>query len=114
VEICGLGYENFKDEKPEYFWQLISNAILTNSEQMQLIVYLPYDTTIPEIREMADNYSEFDQYKYRFISECAIDELAYQPKERSSYQDLYTFTFEALQSDKDFLTEKVKKAIEVL
>ena len=98
--------EYFKNEKPEYYWQLVSNSILTNSQFAELIVYCPYEANLTDIRIFAENYDGLDQYKYRFIVESSNDELPYLPEE-SPCIDLNIFRFEVPQSDKDLLISKI-------
>lgn len=116
VKNLTAGYDSFKKEHPDYFWQLISNAILLDVSNIELIVYLPYFNELEAIAEMAEEYSEPDQYKYRFIAECARNspyELAWQSND-SEMSNLYRFKFEAKQEDKDFLTERIQKANDLL
>ena len=108
VEACSLGYEEFKKESPEYFWQLISNAILTDSKKIELIVYCPYLEDLQEIRILAS-----DNLDYKFLDYADNDELPYLIK-GNHFKDLNIFEFDIEQKDIDFLTEKVSKAVELL
>lgn len=103
--------EHFKKNDPEKYWQLVSNACILEYNFIEAIPYMPYESELPEIREMAETYDGYDQYKYRFIYEVDKSELPYLPND-SGYKNLYVFRFEVPQSDKDFLTERVKMAIE--
>lgn len=108
VQACSNGYESFKKESPEYFWQLISNAILTNSKKIELIVYCPYLEDLEQIRNLAS-----DDLDYNFLNYMDNEELPYLIKD-SHFYDLNKFEFDIEQSDIDFLTDRVKKAVEML
>lgn len=111
-EYCS-GCDHFKKEDPEKYWQLVSNACLLGCKYIEAIVYMPYESELLEIRESASEYDNFDQYKYRFITEVGKSELAYLP-DNSQYKNLNIFRFEVPESDKEALTERVKQAIKLL
>ena len=100
----------FKSEYPKEYWQLISNACIYDKKFIEAIVYMPYESELPEIREMSTNYDGVDQWKYRFISELPASELAYLPDGNKFYKNLNIFRFEAPVADKDFLQNKVLDA----
>lgn len=106
--------ELFKREFPKEYWQLLSNAIILGMKYIEPKVYMPYKSEIPEIREMAENADGPDQFKYRFIAEAPIVELAYLPDNNLYYKNLNIFRFEAPKADKDALTEKVEAAGKLL
>lgn len=108
VSACSKGYEEFKKESPEYFWQLISNAILTNSKKIELIVFCPYLEDLQEIRIIAS-----DNLDYKFLDYADNEELPYLIK-GNHFKDLNIFEFDIEQKDIDFLTEKVRNAVELL
>lgn len=105
--------EYFRENDPEKFWQLISNAVLLDCKFIEAIVYMPYESELLEIRKSAEDYDNFDQYKFRFITEVGKSELAYLP-DNSQYKNLNIFRFEAHESYKEVLTNQVLKAIELL
>lgn len=96
----------------DYYWQLVSNAILTNSKYAELIVYCPYQSELKEIREMASNY-EGDQNKVAWINWSGDDDLPYLP-DGGYYKNLNVIRFEVPKNDKDLLTEKVLAAGKLL
>jgi hypothetical protein len=100
-----------KDFKKEY-WQLVSNSIINQVPNAEVILYAPYQSELPEIVEMVENYDGLDQYKYRFIAESTWHELNVIPDD-SEYQNLNIFEFEVPKDDIEFLTERVIKAIEL-
>src|SRR5690606_39171938 len=69
----------FKEERPKEYWQLVSNAIINKTPKAEAISFMPYESQLEEIREMAENYDGADQWKYRFISESHKSALPYLP-----------------------------------
>ena len=113
VDSCNKGLSYFRDEFPEYYWQLVSNACITESKYIEIIIYMPYEKDLNEIRDAADNYDGLDQYKYRFISELPSYNLACLPND-SEYKDLNIFRWDVFDGDRDKLKENVLKANELL
>lgn len=105
--------EKFKKEHKKEYWQLVSNAILLGFTTIEAIVFMPFESELPTIRQMAEDYDNFDQYKFRFISESHKSELPYLP-DGGYYNNLNIFRFTIPQSDIDFLTERVKDALELI
>jgi hypothetical protein len=102
-----------KKEFPKEYWQLVSNATINEVPNAEAILYLPYYSELPEIREMAQDYDGADQWKYRFITEKENYELSSMP-DNSDYKNLNIFEFDVPQKDIDDLTENVLKAIKQL
>jgi hypothetical protein len=98
---------NHKDGD-KFYWQLVSNAVLTESKYAELIVYCPYERELDAIRELASNY-DGDQNKVAWIGFGTNDELPFVP-EGGHYKNIYVIRFEVPQSDKDALTNSVIKA----
>lgn len=109
VDNCSKGVQVFKKEHENYYWQLVSNALITDSEFIELIVYMPYESELPEIREEAENFDGLDQYKYRFIAESTKHQLAYLPDD-SEYKNLNIFRFPLDKADAFILESKVIEA----
>jgi hypothetical protein len=99
----------FKDNHEDYYWQLVSNGIITDSDYMELIVYMPFEKDLQGIRNMAENFDGLDQYKYRWIVESSKNHLAYLPDD-SDYKDLNIFRFKIPIEDKLKLEGIVVKA----
>jgi hypothetical protein len=99
--------ETFKSEKPEYYWQLVSNAVLTEKTHAELIVYCPFQSELMDIRIACDNYEGADQYKLRFIAESSDDELPY-IIDGGNYSNINIFKFEVPVSDMELLTNKIQ------
>jgi hypothetical protein len=98
-----------KENCPEEYWQIVSNSIINNVAIGEAISYMPYQSELDELRELAEYYDGDDQWKYRFIAESPDSSLAYLP-DNGYYKNLNRFEFEVPQEDKDFLTERVKLA----
>lgn len=103
--------EQIREDHPDgedYYWQLVSNAILTKSKYAELIVYCPYQSELQAIRDMASNY-EGDQNKVAWINWAADADLPYLP-DGGYYKNLNTIRFEVPYEDILLLTEKVLAA----
>lgn len=105
---------NLKKLKPEYYWQLVSNAILTGMNDASLILYVPYQEELSEIREEVDNYLG-DQNKIAWINWASDNELPYLVESDAAlYRNIESFRFKVPQEDKDALTSRVVLAKEVM
>lgn len=104
--------ENHKDGE-KFYWQLVSNAILTNSKFAELIVYVPYFSELEEIKLMAQLVPTEILSKHYWIAMAQDDELPYL-KDEGYYKNINIIRFEVPQSDKDFLTDCVLRAGELL
>jgi len=104
--------EAFKELKPEYYWQLVSNAILTDVDKASIVVYVPYREELEEIREAANNV-DGDQNKIAFLNWAGDDELPYLIA-GNHYENLNIMEFDVPQEDKDLLTQRVVEAVELL
>lgn len=105
-------HEALKREFPQYYWQLVSNSILTGKKFAELTVYCPFQEELEEIRELARRQDE-DQERYVFINFALDDDLPYLVKE-GEYKNLNQIKFEVPEADKVLLTETVKKALAIL
>jgi hypothetical protein len=99
--------ENHKDGE-KYYWQLVSNSILTGAQYAELIVYVPYKSELATIRSMAEGNG--NAY---FIWASSDDELPYLP-DVGYYRNVNTIRFEVPQEDKILLTAKVIEAGKML
>lgn len=92
-----------------YFWQLVSNAILTGAKYAELIVYMPYKNELDEIRAAAFNYDGAEQKSFLWIYGSSDEELPHLIEE-GYYKNINTIRFEVLQEWKDELEERVSLA----
>ena len=105
-------WEDWKALKPEYYWQLVSNAILTEKNIGEIIIYCPYKSELLEIREMCANYLG-DQNKIAWVNWASDDELPYL-KDGGYYKNINIMSFEIPDEDKEFLINRIKLATEKL
>lgn len=100
--------ENLRVEHKEgetYFWQLVSNAILTNAKYAELIVYCPYQEELEAIRELASNF-DGNQNKIAWINWSEDSDLPYLIK-GNFYKNLNILRFEVTDEMKHELTQRV-------
>jgi hypothetical protein len=92
--------ENHKDGE-KFYWQLVSNGIITGSDRGELIVYCPYKSELEEIRMLADGNPS-----YYWIWSSSDEQLPYLI-EGGHYKNVNVIAFDIPKEDKDFLTERV-------
>lgn len=93
----------FTQSGEAYYWQLVSNSILTNTNKAELIVYCPYQSELNSIREEA----EINNYKW--IAYATDEQLPYLI-EGGYYKNIKTISLDIPQEDKQLLEELVDKA----
>ena len=105
--------EVFKNEKPEYYWQLVSNSILANKEYAMAVVFLPTKDDVLEI--LSEDNLAYDAMN-EHLSKCkerlkwlTLEDTPYL-NEESEYKPLNYVKFKVPQEDKDFLIERVRLA----
>lgn len=114
VEIIESGDpEKLKSDKPEYYWQLVSNSVLLGTTHAELIVYCPYFEDLGVIKHAAQNVQAQDLYKYYWIGSANEEELPYIIK-GGEYSDINKFMFEVPQSDKDLLVKKITETLKLI
>ena len=96
--------ELLKKEFTKEYWQGVSNAIINQVPNAELISYCPFESELPEIVEMARDYIGSDMWKYRFIYENTSLPCI---KNDGYYNNLNRFEFEVPKEDIEFLTNKV-------
>lgn len=101
------------DQGEKYFWQIVSNAILTGATKGELIVYMPYKYELDDIRVMASSAGEqFGDYtKWIYF---ATDEQLPHILPGGHYKSINVIEFDILDRDKEFLTSRVLSAGELL
>lgn len=99
---------DLKEVSPEYYWQLVSNAILTSSKYAEITIYCPYQDELEDIRNLARN-QEQDQQRYAFVNFALDDDLPYLIR-GSYYQNFKQLKFEVSEDDKSKLTQAVRQA----
>jgi hypothetical protein len=92
----------------KFFWQIVSNGILTGKHKGQLIVYVPYLDELEEIRTITDGNPE-----YYWIWSATNEKLPYLIRD-THYKNINVIEFDILQSDIDALTNRVLECGEQL
>lgn len=106
--------DTFKNEKPEYYWQLVSNAILAGVEYAMAVCFVPTEDEVLEI--LSESNLEYDANDSEHLTKCKdkIKWLTLQEsphlKKDCPYDSLNWVKFKVPQEDKDFLTERVELA----
>lgn len=95
---------NHKDGE-KYYWQIVSNAVLTDSVIGELIIYVPYKSELDEIKGIAAD----ELNKYYWIVNAQEEELPYLIDD-GYYKNLNIISFLIPEEDKLFLTERVLTA----
>lgn len=103
----------FKKNHKDWYWQLVSNAILCDRDKAIFVVYCPYLEDLKDIRELAEESLGDGTNKYAFITWAEDEELPYL-KKSGKYNDINAMEFDIPQEDMDFLTARVKMAIKDL
>lgn len=108
-----------RDNHPEgdtYYWQIVSNACITNSKWGELIVYMPYHSEIEAIRRAAHILIDKDPLnfaKYNWITYALDEELPFL-KNDGYYKNINVIRFEIPETDKEYLTRRVLQAGKLL
>lgn len=92
--------ENHRDGD-KFFWQIVSNAILTGKKKGELIIYVPYLDELEEIKTLADGNPD-----YYWIWSSDNEKLPYLVRE-GEYKNVNVIQFDIMQRDVDALTERV-------
>jgi len=92
----------------KYYWQLVSNAILTGSKFAELIVYCPYRSELEAIQQMAAPSQEAPK-SANWIYYAGLDELPWIP-DGGYYKNLNVIRFEVPVEDMLFLKNRVLAA----
>jgi hypothetical protein len=101
----GAKYKKHSDGA-KYYWQLVSNAILTGKKCGELIVYMPYLKDLQDIKSSAKDL-------YNWIYYAADIELPY-IHEDGAFKNVSVMRFDIPQKDIDALTEKMVEASKFL
>ena len=98
----------------KYYWQVVSNAILTKSKVGEIIFFLPYKKQLEIIRQRSVDI-EFTRTKneYAFIFHAMEEELPYLPDD-CGVPNVHKISFEITKQDVEFLTDRVQRAIGLL
>jgi len=93
----------------KYYWQLVSNACITGAKYAELIVYCPYADEVEDLL----TFNRGLEVPYNRVMWAKDNELPYIYRE-SGVKNINIIRFEVPQADKDFLTERVKLAVDLI
>lgn len=96
-----------------YYYQLVSNAILTDSTHAELIIYCPYLTELDEIRLLLADMSPEELAPYRWMDYAGNNDLPYLMPD-GYYKNLNIMRFPIPDKDKELLTDAVVRAEKML
>lgn len=110
--------EVIKENEPDAYWQVISNAMILGINTCEIIAYMPYKSELIEIIKKVEetNFLELNHLNlpdYFFLNEDNIESLPYLPDD-SKLSNVNKFEFEIPEKDKDFLFERVGYGIKGL
>lgn len=100
----GFEHDGFKfkahTDGEKYYWQLVSNAILTSKDFAELIIYMPYESELLPIRQLNDQ---------KLLDWLSDDEIPALPND-GYFKNINIIRFEVPQADKDAITAKAISA----
>lgn len=100
-------------EGDTYYWQIISNAILTGAKFAEFVVFCPLFSTLNEIRSIAQDMPPEVLGAYYWLANSGNDDIPWLV-DGGFYQSLNKIRFEVPEEDKQLLTERVKLAGQLL
>ncbi len=100
---------NHKDGE-KYYWQLVSNAIITGSKFAELILYVPYRSELQKLRDYAINS---DNPTFNWIIKADDYELPFL-NDGGYYKNINVIRWEVSEADKKLLTDRVTEAGKML
>jgi hypothetical protein len=115
VEIMESGdLDLFKKDEPGYYWQLVSNSILLDVGNAELIVWYPYITERDAIVEHISNIDDFQlQMDAQWTVHAGPERMPHMPVD-SEYKNINRFRFQVPTEDKERLYETVRRAYQHL
>lgn len=103
--------ETFKDQCPDEYWQLVSNAAINQVPKAEIISFMPYKKDLEAVKDYVDNIDDgMEQWRYKFISDLiGMEELSSIPylPDNGYYKDLNRFEFEVPVKDIETLTDRI-------
>jgi hypothetical protein len=111
--------EQLLDLEPNYYWQLVSNAILieqvrgTKIDKARLYIFCPTEEELGEIQDLAARTDLIEANKLFWIANAPFDELPH-ITEKSQYKGVHTIEFDITDEMKAELTNCVTRASKLL
>jgi hypothetical protein len=103
--------EKHKDGE-KFYWQCISNAILTNKKTADLVFYMPYKSELDNVRSACEEW-EGHPNQVAWIHFGADEDLPHLI-DGMAYKNVHKITFEVSEQDKKRLTQRVELAARLL
>jgi hypothetical protein len=88
----------------KFYWQIVSNACISNCKYGELVVYCPYQSELPAIRFKA--MQENNDSRNYWLSMANDDELPFIPDD-GFYKNINIIRFEIPEGDKQLLTKRM-------
>lgn len=113
------GIEVFKEAHPEDYWQLVSNAVLLDSNGIKTdyglsVIFCPYQEEVADLVAFITDHLDPDlQRQASWMSWATADEMPYLIKGRQ-FDNINKFVFEIPQEDKELLLNRVIEANNLL
>jgi hypothetical protein len=103
--------ESFRKIKPMYFWQLVSNAILTKMKYAEITVFMPTKAMILVIQSVsAESENHEDPFKRYYFHKKGINEMPW----TVDMPTIYKFCFEVTNEIKDEFNTRLEIATKLL
>jgi hypothetical protein len=109
IDSRGLPHSPHKSGE-DYWWQSISNAEITQSEEFEFIIYCPYESELEAIQSAA---LQLGDPKYQWIYSASKEQLPY-IKDGGKYSNINIINFKPPIEDIELLRELVIKGGEFL
>ena len=101
------------DAGDDYYFQLVSNAILTGAKFCELTIFCPYFNELTEIKALAQTKVDEGESGYWWIAKGADEEMPYL-LESGRYNNLNVIRWEVSELDKKALETRVIEASKLL
>lgn len=92
--------ENHRDGD-KFFWQIVSNCVLTGKRKGRLIIFVPFEDELEEIRQSIEGNPD-----YYWIWTADKEKMPYLIR-NGQYKNINVIDFDVLQRDVDELTNRV-------
>ena len=112
IDILKEDIEVLKKNHAEYYWQMVSNAILTKKSRVELICFIPKRKELLEVFELIHTEEFLEKYNlnvsdYVYYTPENIESFNYMPDE-CEFPNLTKFEFEVPMDDIMFLQARIK------
>lgn len=115
--LTGLDAMNYiranHDDGEKYYWQCVSNFILTKEEVVEFMFFMPKYDELDEIKRTIEMFGETEQYKFWWLANSHNDDLPYLLPE-SKYDSIYRIEFVPPNEDIEAINQRIKTAASML